>query len=138
MFNQKLKWAVSYALFLLLSAGSTVAIAAGEQTKNYRWTVDRQMQLAGLMLEPGRYDVQVTYIDDQKAHLVIMQKERTLVKADALLEPKIDSGEDDGVRVILPDGKTRVVQKLWFRSGKYLFNLDLPTNVAASSIQPRP
>jgi hypothetical protein len=138
MFNKNMKWAVSGTLFLLLIAGSMVVMAAGEQTKNYRWTVDRQMQLAGQMLEPGRYDVQVTYIDNQKAHLVVMLKEQTVVKADALLEPRTDSSGDDGVRVILPDGKTRVVQKLWFRSGKYLFNLDVPTNVAASSIQARP
>ena len=82
--NNKMKWVGTGVLFLLLVGGSFAA----EQVKSYRWTVDRPMQLAGQMLDPGRYDVQVTYLDNQKAQIVIMQKDRTLIKTEALLEPK--------------------------------------------------
>ena len=138
MSNQNMKAVVSISMFLLLMVASSAAVLAAEQTKNYRWTVDRQMQLAGLMLEPGRYDVQVTYLDQQRAQIVVLLKDRVLVKTDVLLEQKPEESVDEGVRVILPDGRTRVVQKLWFRGGKYLLNLEPPASMAVTDVQPRP
>ena len=135
MLNKNMRVVISIALLLLLAGA---AVYAAEQAKSFRWTVDRQMQLAGQMLEPGRYEVQVTYLDGHKAQIVVLQKDRTLVRAEALLEPKTEDGGEDGVRVILPDGRTRVVQKLWFRGGKYLLNLEPPTAVAVTDVQTRP
>jgi hypothetical protein len=138
MYNKNIKAVVGITLFLLIMVASSAAVLAAEQTKSYRWTVDRQMQLAGLMLEPGRYDVQVTCFDNQRAQIVVLLKDRVLIKTDALLEQKTEASEDEGVRVILPDGRTRVVQKLWFRGGKYLLNLEIPTNIAVTDVKPRP
>jgi hypothetical protein len=132
------KYLVNLTLLVLLAAAATATLLAAEHSKNFRWTVDRTMQMAGQLLEPGRYLVQVTYIDNQKAQIVVLLKDRVLLKTDVLLEAMPEAAMEDGVRVSLPDGKTRVVQKLWFHDGRYLFNLENPTNLAVTDIATRP
>jgi hypothetical protein len=121
---------ISFFILILLSSFVIAAIAA-EKAKSYRLEVDRSFQVAGKTLEPGNYTFKVVLGDNQKAQVTILINGQTLVQFDAQLETQSTTNEDGGIRVVLPDGKTRVLQKIWFQGTKYLLLVEKTSGSSA-------